>query len=161
SVTAAVRVAIGRVDLSNMGAFLPLRETDLLRRYFEKLHQFKHGLLQTKRQAFSFNRFPLIHNSLANDAGVMVGPSQLKAREADASPRQPLTEDSYLFARIAGPGHNEGIYDSGPATSHFAQLKFNAVFTELFGSWFGDWDCPNNFLRAPLAAPGPGLTAVW
>jgi hypothetical protein len=161
SIATPVELAIGRVDLSNMGAFLPMRETDLLRRYLEKLHKFKHGLIPIKRQAFSFNRFPIIYNSLCSDAGALFGPSHLRAVEGNASYWQPLTEDSYLFARIAGPGGNEGISDSGPTTSDFARLKFNVVFTELFGSWFGDWDSPNNFLRAPLAGLGPGLTAVW
>jgi hypothetical protein len=161
AITTPVELAVGRVDLSNMGAFLPFREGDLLRRYLEKLHQFKHGLRPAKRQAFSFNRLPIIYNSLWNDAAAMFGPAPIKAMEGDASYWQPLIEDSYLFARIAGPGDNEGISDSGPRTANFAQLRYQAVFTELFGSWFGDWDSPNNFLRAPLASSGPGLTAVW
>jgi hypothetical protein len=31
----------------------------------------------------------------------------------------------------------------------------------LFGSYFGDWDVQNNFLRAPLAAKGYCLTSIW
>jgi hypothetical protein len=31
----------------------------------------------------------------------------------------------------------------------------------LLGSQFGDWDNPNNFLRAPLASPGWTLTSCW
>ena len=31
----------------------------------------------------------------------------------------------------------------------------------FFGSYFGDWDSPNNFLRAPLATPTYTLTSAW
>jgi hypothetical protein len=31
----------------------------------------------------------------------------------------------------------------------------------LFGSYFGDWDSQNNFLRAPLCAETPALTSCW
>jgi hypothetical protein len=31
----------------------------------------------------------------------------------------------------------------------------------LFGSYFGDWDVPDNFLRAPLATTTYGLTCAW
>jgi hypothetical protein len=35
------------------------------------------------------------------------------------------------------------------------------AFTLLFGSYFGDWDCPNAFLRAPLATLHGGLVCGW
>jgi hypothetical protein len=31
----------------------------------------------------------------------------------------------------------------------------------VFGSYFGDWDNQNNFLRAPIASKGWGLASVW
>jgi hypothetical protein len=34
-------------------------------------------------------------------------------------------------------------------------------FTLTFGSYYGDWDNANNFLRAPLASKGWGLASVW
>jgi hypothetical protein len=35
------------------------------------------------------------------------------------------------------------------------------VFTMLFGSYFGDWDSQDNFLRASLATPSYTLTSAW
>ena len=35
------------------------------------------------------------------------------------------------------------------------------VFTLLFGSYFGDWDSQNNFLRAQLATPSFTLASAW
>jgi hypothetical protein len=43
----------------------------------------------------------------------------------------------------------------------FAASEFYAVFTMLFGSYFGDWDITNNVLRAPLANSGYPLTCCW
>src|SRR5690606_1173523 len=34
-------------------------------------------------------------------------------------------------------------------------------FTMMFGSYFGDWDVQNSFLRAPLCAETPALTSAW
>ncbi|MCS7085728.1 MAG: hypothetical protein NZ534_06610, partial [Bacteroidia bacterium] len=83
--------------------------------------------------------------------------------------REPAWETDYLSARASGPylwayGCGAGSYTtcSGvAATSDFVGASAPAVFNALFGSYFGDWDTPNNLLRAPLAAPGWGLTCVW
>ena len=39
-------------------------------------------------------------------------------------------------------------------------VSMGGVFNMAFGSYFGDWDNKNNFLRAHLAS-GQGLTNVW
>jgi len=46
------------------------------------------------------------------------------------------------------------------STSDFANSDLQGVFTMLFGSYFGDWDTQDNFLRAPLAQ-GKTLTNAW
>ena len=38
--------------------------------------------------------------------------------------------------------------------------SLQSVFTFLFGSYFGDWDSPDNFLRAALAS-GTILSNAW
>ena len=51
------------------------------------------------------------------------------------------------------------------ATADFGRRPFRAAFMSLFGSYFGDWDVTNNFMRAPLAGnatgDGLGLTCFW
>ena len=49
------------------------------------------------------------------------------------------------------------------ASRLFARNDSKAVFTLMFGSYFGDWDNPDNLLRAPLAgtANSLGLTNAW
>jgi hypothetical protein len=46
-------------------------------------------------------------------------------------------------------------------TADFATNQVNSVFTLLFGSYFGDWDVQNSFLRAPLASSPWALTCAW
>jgi hypothetical protein len=46
-------------------------------------------------------------------------------------------------------------------TETFAGETIHAVFSALFGSYFGDWDSPNNLLRSPLANNGYGLADAW
>jgi hypothetical protein len=46
------------------------------------------------------------------------------------------------------------------STAQFATSNLAGIFTILFGSYFGDFDCTNNFLRAALAS-GTTLTNFW
>ena len=51
--------------------------------------------------------------------------------------------------------------DGVGTTAEFATSDPQVVFTMLFGSYFGDWDSQDNFLRAPLATPTCTLTSAW
>jgi len=46
-------------------------------------------------------------------------------------------------------------------THDLVKQPLNAVFTLLFGSYFGDWALENNLMRAALAADGGALTCGW
>jgi len=57
-----------------------------------------------------------------------------------------------------------GSYTSagGIGTSNdFKTKPVKTIFTMLFGSYFGDWDSHNNFLRAPLISQPSALTSLW
>jgi hypothetical protein len=66
---------------------------------------------------------------------------------------------SYLFG-----GHFAGGSYTGSGAGSTAELagsvESGVVFTMALGSYFGDWDNPNNFLRAQIAR-GAGLASVW
>ncbi|MBN1813561.1 MAG: fibronectin type III domain-containing protein, partial [Anaerolineae bacterium] len=66
----------------------------------------------------------------------------------------------YLWAYGCGPGWYQGAVGIGDSED-FGTQDPKVVFTMLLGSYFGDWDSPNNFLRAPLASPTYGLVSVW
>jgi hypothetical protein len=68
--------------------------------------------------------------------------------------------DGYLLAYGCGGGTFTGA--GGIATTaDFAAGPQRAVFTLLFGSYFGDWDSSDNFLRAALASSPYVLTSGW
>ena len=70
-----------------------------------------------------------------------------------------MTGNSYLWSYGCGGGSYTSASGIGN-TSNFASSSLQGVFTMLFGSYFGDWDAPNSFLKAPLAQ-GNILTCVW
>ncbi|MBK9744011.1 MAG: hypothetical protein IPO94_14115 [Saprospiraceae bacterium] len=73
--------------------------------------------------------------------------------------RDSLKSNSYLFAYGAGGGSYvsaQGITNSTEVASDSLQ----AVFTILWGSYFGDWDVTNNLMRAVLGS-GTVLATSW
>ena len=69
------------------------------------------------------------------------------------------------------PGMNLWFYGCGPGgpqsmagfgnTQSLVTTPLEAVFTMLFGSYFADWDTPDNLMRAVLATDGGALTCGW
>jgi len=70
-----------------------------------------------------------------------------------------MADSSYLWSYGCGGGWFQGAGGIG-STTDFANSHTQSVFTMLFGSYFGDWDSQDNFLRAPLAQ-GLTLTNAW
>jgi hypothetical protein len=71
-----------------------------------------------------------------------------------------LATNSYLW----GYGCGGGTYTSAAgvgSTTDFATKDPRVVFTMFFGSYFGDWDSQNNFLRAALGTTNYTLTSAW
>ncbi|HKX63360.1 MAG TPA: glycoside hydrolase family 9 protein, partial [Verrucomicrobiae bacterium] len=79
-----------------------------------------------------------------------------------------LAANDYLWAYGCGAGSyltigglgNSGQYNDG-STVEMVNNDVRAVFTLLFGSWFGDWDHEDNVLRSILATPTYGLASAW
>ena len=60
---------------------------------------------------------------------------------------------------ITGGGWYEGAGGIS-TTQNMAVDSLQGIFTFLFGSYFGDWDSPNNFMRSALGS-GTILTCAW
>ena len=71
-----------------------------------------------------------------------------------------LGTQSYLWAYGCGGGSYTSCAGVG-TSSDFAANAPQAVFSPLYGSYFGDWDNTNNLLRAPLASEGKPLVCFW
>ncbi|HEY6170753.1 MAG TPA: T9SS type A sorting domain-containing protein, partial [Candidatus Kapabacteria bacterium] len=154
-----VELMIGRVDLSNMTAF-GKTEKELLKQYLDKDHNYRVGLLAAPMRGLVDNNFGYMSGEAFASTGwrnmaPLVGKDSLK--EIDWF--NTLSVDPYLWAYGTGGGNNEGAGGVG-STSDFATRGSKAIFTMLFGSYFGDWNTSNNFLRAPLASEY-GLSCAW
>ena len=144
-----------------MPAFAPKTETDLLRQYLNKDHGFRvkawtlpeRGLIDDNFGAFGGEAFA---STGWRAFSGFFGPANVFALDWFGT----LATDGYLWAYGCGGGNFQGAGGVG-STSDFAATDTKTAFTFLFGSYFGDWDVSNDFLRAPLATTTYGLTCAW
>lgn len=167
---AAVKLQIGRVDLSHMSSVpTGLTETELLRQYLVRDDRFRRfaspynavarrGLVEDTfgymgGEAFSSSGWRTCFSWFGRNAG--------QADELDWFTT--LQTTPMLFAYACGGGSPTSAAGIGTSTLDFNHKHSKAVFTMLFGSWFGDWDFQDDFLRAPLAgtANSLGLCSMW
>jgi hypothetical protein len=159
-IPSAVELQVGRVDLANLPAF-PLSEVELLRQYLNKNHNFRHGFLAVERRGLIDDHFGVFGGEAFAANGwrgfaPFFGASNTFAGDWLTT----LSTQSHLWAFGCGSGSYTGA--GGVATtSQLAASDPRVVFTALFGSYFGDWDSPDNFLRAQLATPTYTLASAW
>ncbi|MDB6019200.1 MAG: hypothetical protein JWR19_3689 [Pedosphaera sp.] len=159
-----VELQVGRVDLSDMPSFAPLTELDLLRQYLNKDHNFRFGLISAQRRGLICDNFGEINGeSPASSAWRNFAPLFGPAATTEVSANQyfsTLASQSYLCSYACGGGSYTSAQNVG-VTGDFVTTDIQSVFTMLFGSYFGDWDKTDDFLRAPLATSTYGLTCAW
>jgi hypothetical protein len=170
---------VGRVDLWNLpgvGSSVPWpSEKELLRNYLNKNHAWRHKLISVPRRALMGNRRGDELGEATAATGYrnfepLVGPGNtVEANIADNAPPPQrwvsmLDSDAYLWAYGCGGGDYTGL--SGLGTNgqyYFAYSKdvvgpdAKAVFVMVFGSWLGNWESSDNFMRSFLATPTMGL----
>ncbi len=156
-----IELGVGRVDLANMPAFAPKTETDLLRQYLNKDHNFRQRVTTAQRRGLIDDNFGYFGGEAFAGSGwrnfsAFFGAANVQALDWFTT----LATQSYLWAYGCGGGNYTGAGGVG-STSNFKATDTEAVFTMLFGSYFGDWDTQDNFLRAPLATTTWGLTDAW
>ncbi|HLP92948.1 MAG TPA: T9SS type A sorting domain-containing protein [Saprospiraceae bacterium] len=155
---APLQLQVGRVDFANMTKF-PESEGELLQRYLNKDHQWRTGKAPAVERALIDNNYPLDLEALGQTAWknftAMFGFSKVK----ELPYRQTLSSQSYMWSFGCGGGGPESASDISN-TTNFTTDSLQTVFTLLFGSYFGDWDYPNNFLRAAIASR-TCLASTW
>ncbi len=162
---------IGRVDLSNLPMFAK-SEVQLLRRYLDKNHAYRHNLIpDMQRRGLIDDNFKegVVEGFASNgwrNFSAMFGAANVDTGEfiRGFSPAGDvaLTDSSYLWSYGCGSGN----FISAAFVAHGTQLaadtiELKTVFTMLFGSYFGDWDSQDNFMRLALASQGSVLTSCW
>ena len=171
-----LELMVGRVDFHNMlrAPADNVTEASLLRRYLAKAHDFKRkqgAYAGLERRVLIRDLFGHFHGESFMRTGWSWGFTAVGRPPGVAYDEVPSGSwwtyagaNSYLMANGNGGGTFETCGSVG-ATLDFGRRPFRAAFLSLFGSYFGDWDSCNNFMRAPLAgnASGDGLalTSFW
>lgn len=156
-----IELQVGRVDLADMPSFAPKTELDLLRQYLDKDHNFRHRITTAQRRGLIDDNFGYFGGEAFASSGWRNFSAFFGAANvAELDWFSTLDTQSYLWAYGCGGGWYQGASGVG-STSNFAATDTKAVFTMLFGSYHGDWDTTDNFLRAPLATTTWGLTDAW
>lgn len=155
---APLKLQVGRVDFANMNKF-PESEEQLLRRYLNKDHDWRIGKMPMEERALIDNNYPNDVEALGQvgwrNFSAMFGISKVK----DLPYRQTLANQSYMWSYGCGGGGPESASDIS-STTNFTTDSLQMAFTLLFGSYFGDWDYPNDFLRAAIASR-TCLASTW
>ena len=155
-----VDLRIGRVDLSRLPAFAE-GEVDLLRRYLDKDHAFRNAEVEVQRRGLIDDNIGEYYGAAFASTGWRNFPAMFGSPAVTAGTWLPtLEEGDYLCAYGCGAG-TYATCGGVATTTDFATRTIYAVFTMLFGSYFGDWDSLNNVMRAALGANGYPLTCCW
>jgi hypothetical protein len=155
-----IELQVGRVDLSNMPAF-PSTEEQLLKQYLIKDHNYKHKVINPQRRALIDDNFGYFSGEAFASSGwrnftAMFPPADIQTPDYFSD----TASQSFLWSYGCGGGSFNSASGIG-STTDFVNNAPHSVFTMLFGSYFGDWDSQDNFLRAPLASSGWTLTSMW
>lgn len=159
-VPGSIKIEIGRIDFSNMPAFSKT-EVQLMKSYLARDHMYKMDSLSMSHRALIDDNFGGFSGEAFAANGwrnfpVLVGNNNIQQIDFISS----LNDSTYQWAYGCGGGTFTSAGGIGN-TSDFTSNHVNGIFTMLFGSYFGDWNVQNNFLRAPLCADVPALTSCW
>jgi hypothetical protein len=177
-----LELQIGRVDLSSLpgaDAKTPWPdEVALLKRYLDKNHAFRHGALKIPRRALvgdshDANNGRAYAASAYRSFAPLLGPGNLEFVSTElATPAEDrwinrLAANAYLWTFGAGGGGNTSVSSLGHRSPYntlaavdLVEQEANGVFHLFFGSWFGDWDQPDNLMRTALTTKF-GLASAW
>jgi hypothetical protein len=187
TIPGAMTLQVGRVDLANMPGSYPWdppgtpgypSETELLRRYLNKDHNFRCRILNVQRRAIIGDYFGVRNGEAFAASGFrsfapLVGAANIRNLNSESNGQlgvwlPAVTSNDYLLSYACGAGGYWSVAGAGSASNTTMSQQdvvnndVRVVFSMMFGSWFGDWDNAfNNLLRSVLATPTYGLVSVW
>ncbi len=151
---------VSRIDFANMPAF-PATEVQMMDRYLNKDHVYKMDSMLVLHKALISDNFGYFGGEAFAGNGWRNFPPLVGRDSVQALPFiSTLASSPYQWAYGCGGGSFTSAGGIG-TTANFASNPVNGIFTMLFGSYFGDWNVQDNFLRAPLCSNPPALTNCW
>jgi hypothetical protein len=159
-----VELQVGRVDFRHINAvaFGEADQIGLMRRYLDKDHKWRIGDFPVDNKALVDDNFGYFGGEAFGSSGYrnaypLVGETNIVETDFFAG----TESQSYLLGYGCGGGNYNGAAGVG-SSSNFATDTVNIVFSNLFGSYFGDWDYEvDPFLPSALASRGGILTCSW
>jgi hypothetical protein len=169
SFPSALELQVGRVDLSRLGAF-PESEVELLEGYLAKAHAYKTAAFRVPERAVIWDNLQWTGYPLAVSAHMSMDPVVGADSVLILNDQLPFALRYQAFDDLMTFQAGAGILSGGPSpflgtengmsTTQLSNTTRGGVFNMSIGSYFGDWDNPDNFLRA-LLAKGNALAHVW
>lgn len=155
-----MEVAIGRVDLYDLPA-VNADEFYLLKNYIRKSHNFRHRKFEVQYKALISDRLNWLGGEAPGRTGWMNYPGLVGKDNIveNTDYFNHLKTNDYLFSQVTSTASYTSISGIGSVSAF--KDSVHAVFNSYFGSYFGDWDIKNNFLRGCLASESHTLTSVW
>ncbi len=155
----STELEVSRIDFYDMPLFNKTEE-EMMITYLNRAHRFKMDSITIAKRALIDENFgnsaeAFSANGWRNFPG-FVGRESIYPIEFVQS----IADSSFIWAYGSGGGSYTSASGVG-TTNSFVNNPVNGIFTMLFGSYFGDWDSQNNFLRAPLCSDVPALTNCW
>lgn len=170
-------LAVGRVDLVNLPAFLEppvgvasMNDVELLRRYLKKNNRYRRkGDLDSPD--FSVPQKGLIVDRLLQRDGIYTSLSSWSSFTSLFGSTN-ITELSLSDSMLSPSGQGHIWTTSSDRSSFNGHLGYfttsdyvtktqQTVFVGHYGSYFGDWNTENNFLRSALASASYTLASAW
>jgi len=159
SIPSDVEIEVGRVDFYDLPAF-SMDEIELTRAYLNKSHDYKTGLKEYPRRALVENNFSSFSEGFGQSGwrsfSTMFGGDSVSIQNYETV----LENEKYLCSYACGGGSYVSCSGVGTTNNLWVAKDIKTIFTMTFGSYFGDWDSSNNFLRAALGS-GDVLTNAW
>ena len=160
--SANVMLFVTRVDLFDMPS-INNNDSLLIKSYLIKDHAYRSLQNKFKMRALVDDNFGYFNGEAFGQNGYRNGVNLLGKDSViggDYLTSMNTMDNSYLWSYGCGGGSYTSANGIG-STSSLQTNVVKSVFTMLFGSYFGDWDNSNNFLRAPLASNSSVLTNCW
>lgn len=154
------KIFVGRIDVFNM-SLINSDDALLFKQYIHKNHAYRAGVKKFRSQGLVDDNFGWVNGEAFAQNGwrnlsALLGPDSVHAGKFMTD----LKNESYLWSYACGPGWYQGATGLGNTTK-FRSNELESVFTMIYGSYFGDWDNTNNFLRGPIASPSSTLVSIW
>lgn len=166
-----LELAVGRIDFAKLPLFPRKSETDLLRQYLNKNDRYRRKQLSSPERVMVGTYFtppaPRELNRNVYGEAIKIATRLFGIAPGTIFDGDPLAAtNAALWGFIGGNGlphsvrGHRGALHVSKDFSDFRQEP-RVPFCAFYGSYFVDWDCTNNLMRAFLGTANYGLAALW